>query len=248
MQSSIVRGITFLPRGVEGLRMRIEGEDVVLPLERGKEISFRAFGPTVLSSSKDPCALCNGSRCVKGTPDCNTPHIVYLAIFGRIAKVGVTKRRRYILRMREQGAPFAAKITVCRDGLEARRLERLLISKDGVKGSVRFKDKAKSLGTIGSIEEAEAIATAAGLHREIRIEDLRRLYQNPDLGAVSRPLVVRGDAAKGRVEDTRGEALYLTHRGNLYAYDLRRTIGRKLVLGEATVEAQLTLQNFGGLN
>ncbi len=248
MLSFVVRDIAFLPRGVEGLRIRRDREESVLPLERGKEVSFRASGPTILAPSKDACALCNGSKCIKGRMDCNTPHIVYLAIFGRIAKVGVTKRRRFMLRMREQGAPFAAKISVCKNGLEARRLERLIMSRKGIKGSVRFKDKVEALGISGSEEEAQSTAAATGLRREIQLEDLRGLYQNPDLGGLPRPLVVRGDGVKGRVEDTRGEALYLTHRGNLYAYDLRRAIGRRLFLGDARVATQLTLQNFGASN
>ena len=245
LPSPTVKEIAFLPGGVQGLRLRRDREEVLLPLERGREISFRTSGRVVLAPSRDPCALCNGSRCMKGQPDCITPHLVYLAIFGRIAKVGVTKQRRYLMRMREQGAPFAAKLRVCPDGMEARRLERSLLSSPGVKGSVRFVDKVKSLGITRSTGEAEAVAAATGLPRELPVEDLRVLYQNPDLVVPSRPVVIRGDAVKGRIEDTRGEALYLTHRGNLYAYDLRRVVGRRIALGEARVEAQLTLQNFG---
>lgn len=239
-----VKDIVFMPRGVEGLRIRRGGRDLLLPLRRGNKVSFSVSGKPKGGRPKDICTICDGSRCLKGVPDCLAPHVVYLALFGRLAKIGVTKDARYQRRIREQGAQFAAKISVLPDGLRARKAERELASGEGLRGAIRFEDKVKEIGQIATIDEARDIILKMPLPKDLELHDMRQLYQNPDLGNLSKPLITRGDAVKGIIEDTRGEALYFSYRGNLYAYDLRRTIGRSIALGGARVEAQLTLKNF----
>ncbi len=244
MASFVVTDIAFMPNGVEGLRLWSRKQTAILPLERGRTISFRVSGQPTASRPKDRCALCDGSLCLKARMDCTVPHVLYLALFGRAAKIGVTRESRYEKRIREQGAPFACVVARFEDGLEARRAERAYSAWEGVRLSVRFEDKVGAIGKVPDVLEANRIVRTIPLPAVPQLEDMRHLYQNPDLDSMETPLILDGDVVKGRVEDTRGEALYFRHRDNLYAYDLRRTLGRSLGLGEHKVEAQMTLSNF----
>jgi hypothetical protein len=244
MDPALVRDIVFLPNGVEGLVVRSGERNQLLRLKRGKRISFRLEGRPGIGGPKDPCILCDGSRCLKGTPDCMVPHVVYMALFGRLGKIGVTKAARFDRRMREQGARFAARISSHEDGLSARKVEKELTRDYGLRGGIRFEEKMATLGEPGSMGEADEIAGTFSLPFEIGMEDLQHLYQNEHLMDLPKPILLGGDSIKGRIEDTRGEALFLIYRDNLYAFDLRRTIGRNIILGGTRIDAQLTLENF----
>ena len=244
MDPALVRDIVFLPNGVEGLVVRSGDRNQLLRLKRGKRISFSLEGKPGIGGAKDPCIMCDGSRCLKGTPDCMAPHVVYIVLFGRLGKIGVTKAARFDRRMREQGARFAARISKHQDGLSARKVEKELTRDYGLRGGIRFEEKISSLGEPGNVEEASDIAGTFSLPFEIGVEDLQHLYQNQDLMDLPKPILLEGNSVKGRIEDTRGEALFLTYRDNLYAFDLRRTIGRNIKLGGTRVDAQLTLENF----
>jgi len=244
MGSLIVRDIAYMPDGVEGLCLWSEDATWVLPLEQGKTISFKVSGQPMARVPRDPCALCDGTRCLKGRADCLVPHVLYLALFGRVAKIGVTKESRYERRIREQGAPFACVVSAFGDGLEARKAERTLSASEGLKLAVRFEEKVGEIGRVVDVGQANRILRAMSLPVGLELSDMRHLYQNPGLDSMGTPLILEGGGVKGRVEDTRGEALFFTHRDNLYAYDLRRAIGRRLSLGTTKVEAQLTLENF----
>jgi hypothetical protein len=147
--------------------------------------------------------------------------------------------------MREQGAEFAGRVRVLQDGMQARRVEKELASKNGLRDRVLFEDKVNSVGMVESLDQARGIARGIHLSSEVDLVDVRGMYQSPKLGQVSRPIVINGTSVKGVVEDTRGEALYVTHRENLYAFDLRRTIGRALGSTGGRIKTQLTLHNFG---
>ena len=165
-------------------------------------------------------------------------------MFGRLAKIGVTKQARFERRMREQGAQFAAKISNHPDGLKARKVEKELTSSSGLRGGIRFEEKIGSLGEVRDVGQAMEIAGSMSLPGSLEMEDMAHLYQNQRLLDMPKPILLRGDGVKGRIEDTRGEALFINHRDNLYAYDLRRTVGRNIVLGGTRIDAQLTLENF----
>lgn len=244
MGSFAVRDIAYMPNGVEGLCLWAEDASCVLPLEKGSMISFKVSGRPIARAPRDHCALCDGTRCLKGRMDCLVPHVVYLTLFGRVAKVGVTKESRYERRIREQGAPFACVVSGFEDGLKARKAERALSASEGLKLAVRFEEKVGAIGKVADLAEANRILGRMSLRAGLELTDMRHLYQNPGLDAMQTPLIFGGDGVKGMVEDTRGEALYFRHRDNLYAYDLRRAIGRTLSLGKTKVEAQLTLENF----
>ncbi len=244
LKTGTIERIVFMPNGVEGLQVApLDGPRKVVPLRRGDDVSLQFGGKRRARSRPDPCAVCDGERCLKGRADCTVPHLVYVAVFGRRVKVGVTKEARFKRRMREQGAEFSAKVSRFGDGMKARRAERELSSGKGIGMGVRFEEKVTSIGQLEDERAAGELLESKGLEG-LSVSDMRGMYQNPALGDSSRPILFVGDGLRGTVEDTRGEALFFSYRDNLYAYDLRDTVGRKIRYGEARMETQLTLGNF----
>lgn len=180
----VVKDIALMRHGVEGLVLRDGERTRILPLRRGRLVSFQVTGPQAQRVVRDRCALCDGTRCLKGRQDCLSSHVLYLALFGGIAKVGVTKEPRYERRMREQGAQFAGRLSVHEDGMEARKAERLLASK-GFRLNVRFEEKMEAFGEVNDAERANAIASNMPLPDTVHLSDMRGLYQNPGLECLS---------------------------------------------------------------
>ena len=172
------------------------------------------------------------------------PHILYLAAFGRILKVGVTRLERFERRIIEQGAEFAARIRAFPDGMSARRAEKSLAMTKHLRLSVKFEEKIREMGTVRMAEKASEIARDAGMG-EVVMSDFRTRYQDPDLERFGRAIILEEDKVKGKVADTRGGALFV-HRGSLYAYDLRRAIGRRIAFHGVTLKRQLTVREFSG--
>ena len=87
------------------------------------------------------CAICTGT-CLKDEKTCLEEHAVYIAMFRPdIFKIGVTKASRLDDRLREQGADVAAVADYVLDGELARRRERELQKRYGIKGTVRHSQK-----------------------------------------------------------------------------------------------------------
>ncbi|MGZ4926013.1 MAG: DUF2797 domain-containing protein, partial [Halobacteriota archaeon] len=87
------------------------------------------------------CAICTGT-CLKDEKTCLEEHAVYIAMFRPdIFKIGVTKATRLDDRLREQGADVAAVADYVLDGELARRRERELQKRYGIKGTVRHSQK-----------------------------------------------------------------------------------------------------------
>ncbi|GEM_PF-359712 len=66
---------------------------------------------------------CTGDGCVHGD-FCGRRHVVYLAAYGTLVKVGMTSATRLLRRGIEQGADAIVPVLMCRDRQEARHLEK----------------------------------------------------------------------------------------------------------------------------
>lgn len=92
------------------------------------------------------CASCSGleapdcvfePRCINDPASCTcpfgpVPHIVYVAFFGPLAKVGLTQAWRLAARLREQGADAYVAAATCPDRASARLLERRISFRHGI--------------------------------------------------------------------------------------------------------------------
>ncbi|MCX6815560.1 MAG: DUF2797 domain-containing protein, partial [Candidatus Aenigmarchaeota archaeon] len=73
------------------------------------------------------CIKCTGEECIneKQRGSCKeNSYFVYLAAFNSILKVGISYQFRLLERLIEQGADFAAKIAVVKDGKDVRSVEQ----------------------------------------------------------------------------------------------------------------------------
>ena len=81
---------------------------------------------------------CNGDMC--GHPEfCRRPHVVYLAFYGDLVKVGMTSEKRLMERAIEQGADAVAPVLKCNGRSEARSLEREISTRFKIPQEIRAK-------------------------------------------------------------------------------------------------------------
>lgn len=163
-----------------------------------------------------PCAVCRGT-CTKPLPNCDRPHIVYLAAFApAVFKVGVTKPTRLFDRFREQGADRAAVIESHPDGRTARSREA---------------DIASTVVDRVSVEQKRS-----GLHRQVDTDAWNALLREFDpaatysfeYGITLTQAPVGETTARGRVQGTKGRLLVLADGGTQYGVDLQELVGYEL--------------------
>ena len=178
-----------------------------------------------------PCAVCRGN-CAKPLPNCDRPHVVYLAAFApAVFKVGVTKPTRLFDRFREQGADRAAVIESHPDGRAARQREAAIASTVGDRVAVAQK--------------------RLGMHRQVDDDAWQRLLgefdpaatYSFDYGIDLERAPVEETTAYGVVRGTKGRLLVLTAADTTYGVDLRALVGYELT-AEATGSRQSSLDAY----
>ncbi len=224
------------------------------PLVRARELSYtlgdRRCAGTVVDGEHRPCsaergpyceshtrtwvcARCTGS-CLKPVMDCHEEHAVYLAAFApETFKVGVTKRWRLEVRLREQGADRGAHVHTVPDGRIAREIEAEIAAE--LPDRVRVPRKVR------------------GLHRTVDEEAWRGLLSGFDvieamtfdygLSIDERP--IPETLVSGTVRGTKGRVLVVERGGTTYAVDMRDLVGHELVEGSSERDLQSSLGAFG---
>ncbi len=182
----------------------------------------------------NPCAACKGT-CLKGEKTCLEPHAVYLAMFRpNIAKIGVAKASRLHDRLREQGADIAAVLEYAPDGECARRKERELQQRYGIRGNVRCSQK-QQIDTALDWEAWHAWRAQLDTTDEVT---LQYFDEQPWM----RPLHV-SDALVGRVIGVKGRLLILEKDATLYSFDLNDALGAEIFPIHAS-NRQVSLNSF----
>lgn len=202
-------------------RVPLEGELELLPGERRcpgavRDGEWHRCGEPVEATpfcrehaGWDPCAACRG-ECLKEEKDCFEAHVLYLALFAPdTVKIGVTRRRRFERRMREQGADAGKVLAVFPDGESARRAEAAAPHRE----SVSTREKMRSL------------------HREPDPELLRdgfeefRYFERPPVRPVR---LGPGDPVVGVAVGVKGRVLVVENKDVFYSVDLRDLVGFSL--------------------
>jgi len=180
------------------------------------------------------CAICTGT-CVKARKTCLEKHAAYIAMFRPdIFKIGVAKACRLNDRLREQGADMAAVLEYFPDGELARRHERELQKRHGVKGSVRESQK-QNVDTELDWAAWEAMKAKMNICNEIPLHYF-------DLPLWMRPLRVTNELV-GRVIGVKGRLLVLERRSTLYGFDLKNILGAEVFPFEGS-KRQTSLNSF----
>jgi hypothetical protein len=177
------------------------------------------------------CAICTGT-CLKDEKTCLEEHAVYITMFRPdIFKIGVTKASRLGDRLREQGADVGAVMEYVSDGELARRRERELQKRYGIKGTVRHSQK---MLVDTELDWAAWDATKAKM--DIYDETKLRYFDEP---LWMRPLQVK-NALLGRVIGVKGRLVVLEKSATLYGFDLNNILGAEVFpIGSAKRQTSL---------
>ncbi len=162
-----------------------------------------------LKKSFDPCSACRG-RCLKDVKDCFEPHVVYIALFGSMVKIGVTREKRLPCRLKEQGADAGIPIACVEDGERARRIEQEYSRKLQIPDRISTEDMVKAVSEFDiSILERYADIFGTGCMYVINYNPLR-ITGNPIKITPGKGLRIGGEVAGNR-----GKAIFL-RRGDIY--------------------------------
>lgn len=184
------------------------------------------------------CMKCNGSKCLnkKKRKACMQDEFyIYLASFDSLLKVGISRPYRLKLRLVEQGADFAAKLTSVEDGMKARRTEQKIVSTLGITDRVNGQQKFNSLfadpntSLKNLLDGVERLKKAEMLKNDAEIFDLRKFYRLEKLSSI--PTFVTGLKNKelsGHVKALKGNLMIIDAENNLLAVNTHELIGRKI--------------------
>ena len=165
------------------------------------------------------CAICTGT-CLKDEKTCLEKHAVYIAMFRPdIFKIGVTKASRLNDRLREQGADVAAVVDYALDGELARRRERELQKRHGIRGTVRHSQKML-VDTELDWAAWDAIKAKMDTHDETK-------FHYFDVPLWMRPLQVK-NMLLGNVIGVKGRLVVLEKDATLYGFDLNNILGAEI--------------------
>ena len=169
-----------------------------------------------LKDLRNICFSCSGIKCSLPkdlAPTFSTrKFIIYLAQFGKIKKVGVCRKERFLERLLEQGADSGMILGV-KHCLEARRLEKEL--------SRKYKEVVSSVEKIDNLFLGE-IAFPINL-RKFYSTNLRKIS-----GRRLIPLSPLPQKISGRLLLVKGPLLFLKKMDKIYWLNLRELFGWKI--------------------
>jgi hypothetical protein len=184
-----------------------------------------------------PCLQCSG-LCINmsNRKSCMEDNFyIYLATFGPLMKVGISREFRIKQRLVEQGADFGAAISRIRDGRIARvyeqRIRRYLGIVDRLKGAEKhphlFSDPKVCIRNINSAMEKLGKSPFNDILQEPEIFDMREHYnlidEKSDFLKLENNLVL-----KGRIACVKG-SIALLENGAFKCIDCHGLIGREII-------------------
>lgn len=131
---------------------------------------------------------CDGRACRfdpegRGNEFCSRPHMLYVAFYDKMVKVGMTSTRRMEKRLVEQGADAYAIIGTFPNRLEAREAEKRLSSElhlaQWIRQQTVLSNFSRPLDTDGIREAYEGLGRVLGEAHGLSVEPLRMLAGYP---------------------------------------------------------------------
>ena len=188
-----------------------------------------------------PCTSCIGyCRNISKRSECmNTNYYIYIAIFGNLLKVGISRDSRLKHRLIEQGADFGAKIAHIKDGRIARlyeqKIKRFLGIEDRVIGYKKFQnmffDSSLHIKDIQiAIENLKKSSFKEIFLDNIEIYDLRKYY-NLISFKETKPKMIEirnGLTISGKIISVKGNVFILQTKSEFFCVNANELIGREL--------------------
>lgn len=183
------------------------------------------------------CIRCMGDECIniKQRISCmKNFYYIYLASFGPIIKVGISYDNRFQERLIEQGADFAAKLCMVKDGLIVRRIEQEIRTTLNIVDRVHGKEKMKNLISdpivcIKNINNAIDMIKESGIKCDREIYDLRQNYRLDRILSKPKEIRIEKDTEiKGKFVSAKGNIVVYNNDSNFYCFNMHDAIGREI--------------------
>ena len=178
---------------------------------------------------------CTGERC-SSPPFCTRPHVVYLALYSNLIKVGMTSERRFKQRITEQGADAASMIFKCENRLEARKLEKEVSERFKIPQDIKPGILMKQWVSAPSMQQMQNVYSTylqkiscwrKPLNNELAAFDKYPISVRPK----SPPKIVRCEGRHtGEVMGIKGRFLVYSTAKGARALDLSDLVGRTIFL------------------
>ena len=185
------------------------------------------------------CRECVGASCInqKVRDQCEVgEYFIYLASFGSLLKVGISRSRRFYERLIEQGADFGTKIAEVRDGLRVRAYEQEIAKWLNITDFVSGDTKATALFGDPNAASTSLFSALTRLQDspfkficQPEIYDLRDSYRLHNVPRQPELLeITKGFLLKGEVVATKGPAIVMRDRFRYFAINAHRLLGREI--------------------
>ena len=188
-----------------------------------------------------PCTSCMGiCKNIEKRAECMKKEFcLYLAIFGNILKVGISRDLRLKQRLIEQGADFGAKLASVKDGKLARiyeqKIKNYLNSEDIVSGYKKFiKSFINPTGTIKDMVEAITKLKKSNVINipigDVEIYDLRKYYNLHTIVNVMPKFIKieKGEHIEGLVLAVKGNVVFMKRSDEYVCFNANDLIGREV--------------------
>jgi len=188
-----------------------------------------------------PCTSCIGyCRNILKRSECmKTNYYIYIALFGNLLKVGISKDSRLKQRLIEQGADFGAKIAYIKDGRIARvyeqKIKRFLGIEDRVIGYKKFQnmffDSSANIKNIQkAFEELKKSNFKEIFLNNIEIYDLRKYYNLFPFNEIKPKMlkIKSGLRISGKISSVKGNVFILKTKSEFFCVNANEIIGREL--------------------
>lgn len=178
---------------------------------------------------------CAGERCNSPT-FCTRPHVVYLALYNNLIKVGMTSEKRFKQRIMEQGADAASVIFACENRLEARKLEKEVSARFKIPQDIKPGILMKQWVSAPSMQQMQNVYSTylqkinswrRPLDNDLAVFDNYPITARPK----SPPKIVRPEGGhSGEVMGIKGRFLVYSTSKGARALDLSDLVGRMIFL------------------
>jgi len=171
---------------------------------------------------------------------CYDNHVIYLASFGSIIKVGVSREKRnglengFIYRLLEQGVDAAVVLSGNLPLWKAQELELKISEEYNIPLNLNFEEKLEELinGVKTPLNKLVKIATEIKNSLNSKVDIVWANHFNWGTGPQDFNSILRGDEIFGNLIYARGNIAFFDLCGEIYALNIKSLLGRGIVCWE----------------
>lgn len=206
-------------------------------IKKGNQCDYCSKQDTII-----PCAKCKGEYCYnpKYKKKCDqTNHIVYLASFNEVIKVGTALSSRYLKRLIEQGADYGTIIAETPNGIMARNIESKICTLDKITDRINYNTKLRNLFSkkessrdlMDCFKNIKFVFSEYDTYFKNKLDviEIQNTIKNTCVFGPVPIEIKKGLKIDGKVLGVKGSILLLDRNQVCYTLDLRRLSGWRVL-------------------